>query len=181
MDNDYYFDSCTLDNSQDEEITLDNWKPTPKSEGIIHSEWRQKQIGNNFNQEPGIDELKKIEMYVKKKKSDADIMKAFGINAETLVAIKKNKYCPIDGISLDNLSKIYAEFKAFNKTILRLQRSSHYLAKILFIDKEDLKKFQDFCKTGKETKEKKLKIEELDISSKSAQGQLHDEATSEEE
>src|SRR6185369_10416128 len=92
MEQSYNFDPCTLDDSQDDEVTLDNWKPTPKNDGIIQSEWRQKQIGNNFNQQPGIDELKKIDMYLKKKKSDADIMRAFGINAETLVAIKKNKY-----------------------------------------------------------------------------------------
>jgi len=156
----YDFDPCTLDNSQDdEEITLDNWKPRTKSNEIIQSEWRQKQIGNNFNQEPGMDELKKIEMYLKKKKSDSDIMKTFGINAETLVAIKKNKYCPIDGISMDNLSKIYSEFKSLGTQILKLQRSSDYLSKILFIDPNDLKKYENFCVTGKENKEEKIKID----------------------
>lgn len=161
----YDFDPCTLDDSQydeDEEVTLDNWKPTPKSDGIIQSKWRKKQIGNNFNQEPGLDELKKIKIHLKNKKSDSDIMQTFGINAETLVAIKRNKYCPVDGISLDNLSKIYAEFKVLENAISRLQHSSDYFAKILFIQKEDLADYKYFCRTGKEKKGNGLRIDDAD-------------------
>jgi hypothetical protein len=176
----YEFDPCTLDESQDdEEVTLDNWKPSPKKKGIIKSEWRQKQIGTNFNQQPGIDDLRKIEVHLKKNKSDADIMSTFGINAQTLIAIKKNKYCPIDGISMDNLSKIYSEFKSIRTAIVKLQRSANYFAEILFIEKEDLKKYRDHCNRGmatkrtkgtkgakgaRGTKKKKVEMEEIDTS-----------------
>lgn len=169
----YEFDPCSIDESHKEEkITLDNWKPRPKADEIIKSEWRQKQIGTNFNQEPGLDELKKIQVYLKKKKKDSDIMSTFGISAETLVAIKKNKYCPIDGISMDSLSKIYAEFKVLGDAILKLKRSSEYVAKTLFTKKADLKKYKDFCNASRGAKQKNTNIEEADISIDTSQERL---------
>lgn len=159
----YDFDPSDLDDLQDAEdrddmVTLDNWKPTEKkhTDEIIQSEWRQKTIGINFNQQPGLDELRKIEAYLKKKKADSEIMKTFGIDAETLVAIKKNKYCPINGISLDNLSKIYIEFKTVKESLVKLQRGADYLASILFMSKIDLETYKYFCKHGK-TKNKPKK------------------------
>ena len=99
-----------MDASCNEEITLDNWKPSTQKKHIQKSEWREKQNNGDFNQSPGIDELYKINMYLKKKYPDSEIMDVFGITSETLVAIKRNCYDPIDGISLDNQSKIYKEF-----------------------------------------------------------------------
>ena len=44
-------------------------------------------------------------------------MDAFGIDAKILIAIKTDRYSPVEGIKLDNLSKIY---KAFEKIERRL-------------------------------------------------------------
>jgi DNA-binding Xre family transcriptional regulator len=150
----YEFDPCELDESEDEEVTLDNWKPKVFQKEIATSEWRQKSIGNNFNQHPGLDELKKIHVYLNKKVSDSDLMKAFGINAETLIAIKKNKYHPVDGISLDNLSKIYEEFDSIEKKIDNCLRAINYIASIIFLDSEEKDKYKLACKKPKKDKKK---------------------------
>lgn len=150
----YEFDPCTLDGSdQDEEpVTLDNWKPSVKKSKIVPSKWREEAIGTNFNQQPGLDELHKILMYLKKKASDAEIMNAFGITAETLIAIKKDKYDPIDGISLDNQSKIYKEFKRIEDRIESLLRGINFIAECMFVDKEDKAKFKKSMKKPKKAK-----------------------------
>jgi hypothetical protein len=153
----YEFDPCSIDGSDKEEVTLDNWKPTKYEPKIIASNWRQEAIGTNFNQEPGIDELKKIRMYLKKKASDSDIMKAFGINAETLVAIKKDKYDPVEGISLDNQSKIYKEFKRLENRIDSLFNGIDHIAECIFITEEDKKTYKNSFKKTKAKKEKKVK------------------------
>lgn len=78
--------------------SIDNWKPTPKIRKIPKSAWRRKQIGNDFNQQPGFHDLKRIYFYLNNKYADYDIMEAFGISAEVLVAIKKGFYDPVEGI-----------------------------------------------------------------------------------
>lgn len=161
----YDFDPCSIDGSdqEDEEVSLDNWKPSEKKTKIVASKWRQEQIDGNYNQQPGLDELNKIHMYLKKKASDSDIMNAFGINAETLVAIKKDKYDPIDGISLDNQSKIYKECKRLEDKIESLLRGINHMAKIMFIDKEELAEYKkSFKKTKKVKAVKKTKCDEYD-------------------
>lgn len=159
----YEFDPCSLDGSDKEapkeKVTLDNWKPTEYKPKIVASKWRQESIGTNFNQQPGIDELHKILMYLKKKASDADIMHAFGISAETLIAIKKDKYDPVDGISLDNQSKIYKEFKRLEDRIDSLLRGINHIAKCIFIDKKSKDEYKkSFKKPKKATPGKKPKI-----------------------
>lgn len=161
----YEFDPCSIDGSdQEEEVeTMDNWKPSIKQPKIVASQWRQDQIAGNYNQQPGLDELNKIHMYLKKKASDADIMHAFGINAETLIAIKKEKYDPIDGISLDNQSKIYKEFKRLEEKIESLLRGINHMGKIMFVDKEEMANFKKAFKKPKKVKaDKKPKCEEYD-------------------
>ena len=158
----YEFDPCSIDESDKEEepVTLDNWKPTEHKPKIIASQWRQDAIGTNFNQQPGLDELNKIHMYLKKKASDSDIMKAFGINAETLVAIKKDKYEPVDGISLDNQSKIYKEFKRLEDRIDSLLRGIDYVAECMFSSKKDKAAYKkSFKKPKKVSPGKKPKVE----------------------
>lgn len=119
MQTSYEFDPCTLDGSEHDEdgVTLDNWKPRDKDNNLTKSQWRQVQNGCNYNQEPGLDEIKKINMYLGKKYPDHQIMDMFGIGAETLLAIKRGCYDPIDGISLDNQSKIYKEFARIQKKL----------------------------------------------------------------
>ena len=152
----YEFDPCSVDGSDKEEpVTLDNWKPKAKKKVIVQSEWRKNQIGDNFNQQPGIDELKKIYMFLKKKASDAEIMQTFGIAAETLVAIKKDKYSPVDGISLDNQSKIYKEFKALTEQIAGLKRMVDVMADTMFVDKVSKDEFKKACKKPKSQKKPK--------------------------
>lgn len=152
MEKDFYeFDPCALDGSDVDEYgteyenTLDTWKPTIKKPTIVQSAWRKEQIGNDFNQQPSIDDLRKIQMYLKKDVSDAEVMKVFGITAETIVAIKKDKYCPVDGIKLDNLSKIYKHFDYLEKKIHYLTRANNYISKLLFIDDISMKKFINYC------------------------------------
>jgi len=144
MENSYEFDPCSIEeNNEDEEVSLDNWKPRKKEKTIIQSEWRKNQIGNDFNQQPGLDDLNKIQMYLKKNRPDAEIMKAFGVSAEMLVAIKKENYSPVEGISCDNLSKIQNEFKKINKTIMQLKRGVDYITKAIFQNKNELNKFKE--------------------------------------
>lgn len=161
----YELDPCSIDGSDEEEVTLDNWKPSPKKEGIPLSLWRQDSIGSNFNQQPGIDELNKIHGFLKKKKSDSDIMKAFGITAETLIAIKKDKYDPVEGISLDNQSKIYKEFKHLEDRIESLLRAINHIAECMFTTKADKAAYKkSFKKPRKEKADKKPKDEVIEQS-----------------
>jgi hypothetical protein len=124
----YEFDPCTVDGSDVEETTIDNWKPSAVNAHVPKSEWRQKQNDGNYNQQPGIDELKKIKMFLKRKYPDHQIMDSFGIACETLVAIKKGCYDPISGISLDNQSKIYKEFNRIEKRLDKLFEAFKFLA-----------------------------------------------------
>ncbi len=152
----YEFDPCEVDGSnQEEPESLDNWKPSLKKKAIVQSEWRKNQIGDNFNQQPGIDELKKIYMFLNKKASDAEIMQTFGITAEMLVAIKKEKYDPVDGISLDSQSKIYKEFENLGKQISKLRRMIDEMVNIMFPDKEGKDAFKELCKKPKPQKKAK--------------------------
>lgn len=133
MEASYEFDPCSIDGSNLEEnveSTLESWKPRNKERPAVpKSEWRQQQIDGNYHQEPGIDEIKKIKMYLKKKYPDYQIMDAFGITSETLVAIKRDCYDPIDGISLDNQSKIYKEFQRIEKILSNMMNGVEYLSK----------------------------------------------------
>ncbi len=117
----YEFDPCSLDGSdKDVPISIDSWKPTAKKDGIPRSDWRQQQNDGDYNQQPGLDDLKKIKIYLKKKYPDYQIMDAFGISCETLVAIKRNCYHPVGGIALDDQSKLYKHFSLIDKKISRI-------------------------------------------------------------
>lgn len=130
----YEFDPCTIDGSDqstDGFQSIDDWKPTPKSKRIPKSEWRQVANQGRFDNKPGLDDIRKIEGFLKKKYDDYDIMETFGINAQTLIAIKTGNYDPIDGISLDNQSKIYREFKEVATDIHNLRMALTMIADIL--------------------------------------------------
>ncbi len=161
----YEFNPCSIDGSDQEEkkITLDNWKITAHHLKLVSSKWRQDSIGTDFNQQPGIDEIRKIQMYLKKKAPDFDIMKAFGITADTLIAIKKDKYDPVEGISLDNQSKIYREFRNIELKIESFLRGLNYIAEIMFINKKEKELFKKSFKKPKKVKEvKKSKCHDSD-------------------
>lgn len=138
MQDSYEFDPCSIDGS--DEISIDNWKPEMRVASVPKSEWRKIQNDGNYNQEPGIDELKKIQMYLKRKYPDHQIMDDFGINCETLKAIKGGRYSPVDGISLDNQSKIYKEFIRIDKKINKIFDALKFLADNVFDEKDSGKR-----------------------------------------
>jgi len=116
----YEFDPCTVDGSQDdEEVTLDTWKPTIRNNNFrTKSEWRQKQISEGLGyMNPGLDEIKKIRAYLKNRQSDIEIMEQFGINADTLFAIKMNRYDAVEGIIDDQVSLIFKQCNLLEKRI----------------------------------------------------------------
>jgi hypothetical protein len=92
-------------------VSLDDWKPTESKYKIISSDWRKNEIGDNFNQRPELDDLLKIRKYLKKEVPDYQIMEAFGISSDILLAIKKDKYCPVEGILKDLYSQQIDDFK----------------------------------------------------------------------
>ena len=131
------------------EITLDNWKPKPKEYTLIPSKWRQEQNSNNFNQEVGRDEIKKIQSALRKKYPDHEIMKAFGINAQTLVGIKDGSIKAEEGKTRGHISMSeFNEIEDVLKTIKKIESkffgincAFRELAKILYGDKEQQKLF----------------------------------------
>jgi len=135
----------------DEHITLDNWKPREKLNTLIKSQWRKESNNGNYNQLPGLDEIRKIKMNIKKGKNDYEIMEVFGIDCETLIAIKKDKYHPVDGISLDNLSKIYKAFGLIEKKMTNIYQALNLLADNAFNENETSKRilFKSLIKVAK--------------------------------
>ena len=114
----------------EEEVSIWDWKPTEKKERIIQSQWRKEHIGDNFNQHVDIDDLRKIERYISRKLPDFEIMQNFGINAQTLVAIKEKRYCPFEGIENSNLSKITDQFTKLKVAIKDLQKIVYELMQV---------------------------------------------------
>lgn len=153
----YDFDSCALNNSnENDELTLDNWNPSSKQKKMIQPQWRKDQIGTNFNQQPGLDDVKKIKIFVKKKIPDFEIMHYFGINSETLAAIKQGKYCPAEGILINDLETMGKELKRINEILIKARRANDYIAQVLFIDNKDYKDYVDYC-DNKKTNDKNKK------------------------
>lgn len=150
----YDFDPCSIDGSDQEEETIDTWKPKNHKKAIVQSEWRKNKIGKDFNQMPDLDDLRKIYMFMKKKVSDAEIMQTFGITAETLVSIKEDRYHPVDGIELSHLSKIYKEFDRLEEKIDKVMRGLKYIADIMFVDEEGQQGFKNSLKKPKGEKKK---------------------------
>lgn len=138
METSYEFDPCTLDNEN--QVGIYQWTPRPKEERVPKSEWRKQQNNGDYNQQPGIDELRKIKFYLKRKFPDNQIMDSFGISAETLVAIKKDKYSPIDGIALDNQSKIYKEFTNIERRIDFIFDALKFIADNAFPSEDNVKR-----------------------------------------
>ncbi len=129
-------ESCPFE----EEVTLDNWKPSEKVRTLQKSQWRSDKNSSGGNEQPGLDELRKINMFLKQKYPDHQIMDAFGITSETLVAIKRNCYDPVEGISLDNQSKIYKEFRRIEKALDEFFEVFKFLADNCFEAKEKSKR-----------------------------------------
>jgi hypothetical protein len=157
----YEFDPEIFDaDTEDDFESIDNWKPSEKSKKLITSEWRKNRIGNDFNQQPDLDDLIKIKSFLKKGYPDFEIMENFGINSEVLSAIKKNNYCAVEGIKLDNLTKIFNEFKKIENSISKNNLSIKYILKTICRKETKLNEYKEFIK--KESKSKKAMKKEED-------------------
>lgn len=154
----YEFDPCSIDGSDEEELSIDTWKPKTHKKPIVQSEWRKNRIGKDFNQLPDLDDLRKIYMFMKKKVSDAEIMQTFGITAETLVSIKEDRYHPVDGMELSNLSKIYKEFDRLEEKIDKVWRGVKFIADTMFVDDEGKEAFKKSLKKPKGEKKKSVSL-----------------------
>ena len=133
-----------------DEISIDDWKPNIPEKKLVQSKWRKETIGDNYNQDVGLDELRKINVAIKKKFTDHEILKAYGITAETLVRIKEGKLNPETGnmrgkLDMDNN---FDEMLAMRKKISVLQTRIYgitstfkELAKILYSDKDQQQEF----------------------------------------
>lgn len=132
----YEFDPCSLDGSDQDVnyVSIDDWTPRVVPPRVPKSDWRAAQNNGCHDNQPGIDDINKIKMYIKKRFADAQIMDVFGITAETLVAIKNNHFCPIEGITLDNQSKIYNEFNKITKITNKLYEALAYLSDTLLLE-----------------------------------------------
>jgi hypothetical protein len=122
--------------------SLDDWKPEIKKSDVLQSQWRKNQINDNYHQMPGLDELRKIKRHIEADKNHHDIMKSYGIDAKVLLAIKEDRYCPVEGIKMDTLSKIYKGFEALEKRFDCLYTALNLLADNGFSDKETSKRMQ---------------------------------------
>lgn len=140
--------------------TLDDWKPSIKKsvKEIVQSQWRKNQIAKNFNQRPGTDEVKKIKTYLKNGKGgDSEIMRVFGINAETLIAIKKGNYHPVDGILPErSLSRYQLE------RLETLEKAVKFISDVLFIDDLAMAQFQEACGQTEKVKKAVKEYEDFD-------------------
>jgi hypothetical protein len=133
-----------LIDEENDGITLDNWQPSIKKSKIIQSEWRKKANNGNYNIKPDLDDLLKIRKYLKNGYADYEIMQAFGLSSEIFLAIKKNKYCPVEGILQDNLterlekfeSKIIADFRETRKKVNALSKEINSMKGIIPENKE---------------------------------------------
>lgn len=132
----------------DNYISMEQWEPAKKEEKIVQSQWRKNQVNENYERQPCLDDLRKINVFIKKKIPDHEIMRTFGINSDVMIAIKRKKYCPVEGIKLDNLCKIYIEFEKISKKINKIKRGNDYLASILLISDEEKTKYDNYCKTN---------------------------------
>jgi hypothetical protein len=140
---------------------LDDWKPALKKDSLTQSQWRKTQIADNYHQQPGLDEIRKIQRHIESDQNHHDIMKAFGIDAKTLLAIKDNRYSPVEGIKLDNLSKIYKGFESLEKRFDCLYLALNLLADNVFAGKNDQLRLK-FKSLIKQTKQKSLCVFEED-------------------
>ncbi len=136
----YEFDPCTIDDGDQEDLSLDGWKPKPKVQKLVKSDWRQEQNERTKDTRPGLDEIGKIKAYLAKKHKDSEIMDAFGISSEILVAIKRDCYDAITGISLDNQSKIYKEFTSIHKKLDRAFEALRFIGDNVLDASDDFKK-----------------------------------------
>lgn len=136
----YEFDPCSIDGSNKEEdgVTLDNWTP-PKKEKLYRqpSKWRTEKNDAAYGyMEPGVDEIKKIRAYLRNRTKDIEIMKQFAINADTLFAIKTNRFDPVEGIIKNQTDVLYKKQEILDKRLETCQKQIKAITKTLSADKQ---------------------------------------------
>jgi hypothetical protein len=155
----------------DDEVTLDTWKPSTPEKKLIPSKWRQEQMGNNYNQDVGGDELKKIKSALNKKFPDHEIMQAYGISAQTLVDIKEGRINPHAGITrgtlntvneFDEINSILKKISAVQARLYGINCAFRELAKILYGDKDQQKEFLKLLEKKRINAKKEPKDDEED-------------------
>ncbi len=134
------------------ETKLDDWKPSSnKKPSLIQSEWRKEQNKENYNQNPGLDDIRKIKSAIKKKYPDYEIMQCYGINAETLIEIKDDVFSIGDGlrrfyphkITVGKSTKMNLAFQRLEDIVDGLISASQYMGDTVFIDEKQGKEFHD--------------------------------------
>ena len=166
MDELYEFDLDSLDDTDIDDgysiVSLDDWEPEKKTKTVPKSQWRSDYKDADPCQRPGLDEIRKINFYIKNKYPDHQIMDSFGISAEILVAIKSRNYCPVDGISLDNLSKIQKEFEKIDKKIELIYKALQFFADNGFNEADSFKRsaFKGIISRSKKKNKRKNKGDE---------------------
>ena len=80
----------------DMRATLDEWHPSPKNNAFrIPSKWRIKQAARM----PGLDDVRKICVYIRNGVNEDEIMKVFKIKQKTLNEIRENRYDPVSSFA----------------------------------------------------------------------------------
>ncbi len=86
-----------------EDVSLDEWTPTPKSTSFrVPSQWRREMNRGKPPSRPSRDDLKKIKAYLSKRVDDKEIIKTFNITKRTLAEIKNGSY----RLLLDSIGRI---------------------------------------------------------------------------
>ena len=111
-------------------------------------------VGDDFNQSPNLDDVRKIRMHLKKGYPDFEIMEHFGVPSEILAAIKKNKYCPAEGILLDDFEKIYKEITAIKIETTSTKKSIDFIVKKICPEPEQLEEYKKLFKKFRHRKVK---------------------------
>jgi hypothetical protein len=153
----YEFDPCSIDGSDKPDVvTIDNWKPAEKKDKFrARSDWRKESNKIGGKNDIGRNDLQKIKAYIKNDVSDASIKKTFNITSEVLYAIRKNKFCVIEGIIEDDIDVLKREMKAVKTKLDSLKIDIGLMAQVLLTDKALMKAFSDIKKQhAEELKEK---------------------------
>lgn len=118
--------------------SIEDWRPSViKRRTVPISAWRQAQIAGNYNQKVGARDLKKIQGFIKRGAPEFEILESFGISAETLIAIKKNRYEAGTGIVDDRVEFVLEDIKPLLKKAHKYRKALDSIAVNLFPNHKD--------------------------------------------
>lgn len=147
MEDSYEFNPEIFDILNETTCSLDDWKPKQKFKRLVISKWREEYNEGKIDGDASLDDVEKIKSYIKKGYGDAEIMGAFAISCETMIAIKNNSYTPGDGIQRD-LDSVYNEFLNFREDMKeRVTKLEHDRKVLLEYKKDTQKRIERFYRT----------------------------------